>query len=406
METPSFEEVNRNIRKYNPNYFRKHYPEFFAFLKNKYPDVKKLTGALWLYYHGEEQPTCKYCGKRKASFRNWTRGFNEFCGQDCARRGTRDKAEATKRARYGGNGVSPDRIEKIKKTNIERYGVEHATMLPEITEKRKHTLKMRYGDEKYVNTEKIKQTMKERYGVEHALQKPEFLEKSQQTCMKHHGVRYPGQSREIMDRVIKTQIERYGGFGYASNVIKDKIIETNLKKYGRKYGFDYEKVKQTCIERYGDENPMIAKCACGEIKYQVYSHASQEFCRMMDEILCPTYTTQYATKGGEKCIQASKKYYVDYYIQELNVAIEFHGDFWHANPSRFKATDHCFPQNKEITAVDLWEIDRIKKEAIESAGIKLIVMWASEFKQCKDLKQWFITKLNKLDINISLNNND
>lgn len=39
---------------------------------------------------------------------------------------------------------------------------------------------------------------------------------------------------------------------------------------------------------------------------------------------------------GEKLIG---KYHLDYYDETLNVAVEFYGDFWHANPVIYKETD-------------------------------------------------------------------
>ena len=260
---------------------------------------------------------------------------------------------------------------------LERYGVENPMKSKELSSK-------------------ITSTMLERYGVEHALQYDKFLQKSQYTCMSNYGVFVPSKSKEICNKIIKTKIDRYGE--NFSKIEMEKSKNTNLKKYGRLYGFDYEKVKQTNLERYGVENPMISKCSRGEIKFKGYSKSSQEFFEKIDKYLDKKYTTQYATKNGEKKITVDNhNYYVDFYINELKIAIEFNGDTWHGNPSLFKADDKCFPMDSNITAKDLWEMDNIKRKRLESMGIKLVVIWESEYKKCKDVKHWIKDKLN-LDI--------
>jgi hypothetical protein len=49
-----------------------------------------------------------------------------------------------------------------------------------------------------------------------------------------------------------TKKERYGD-DYSKKMM-DKIIKTNNEKYGKNYGFNYEKSKKTCLEKYGVEN--------------------------------------------------------------------------------------------------------------------------------------------------------
>ena len=61
-------------------------------------------------------------------------------------------------------------VEKTKKTNLEKYGVEHASQSKEIREKVKKTCLERYGVEYVIQNEdimnKFKNIMFERYGVE------------------------------------------------------------------------------------------------------------------------------------------------------------------------------------------------------------------------------------------------
>lgn len=396
MNVPNINEVNENLKKFCiPRYVKNKYPEFYDFIINRYTNCSKFTERLWLYFHNEhEKPKCPVCGS-PLKFNNWTEGYLQYCSRRCMSKSTRSKANNTMIEKYGGVGwASNETREKIKKTTNERYG--GVGLASEVLRKKfSKTMIEKYGVEIPLKSkaiaEKQENTMKVRYGVRRALQSPEFLEKSKNTLNIHYGVDYPAESREILSKMIETHHTKYGGVGMESEEIKSKIIETNMKKYGREYGFDYDKIRETNLELYGDENPLIARCMRGEIKYHGYSPISQKFFNELDIFLSQRYTTQYASKGGEKLFKFNgKNYYADYFIEELSTAIEFNGDVWHANPNIYQAGDRCFPMNKNITAQDIWCKDREKINNLETNGIRVLVVWESEYNKGFDIKKWLI----------------
>ena len=262
-EKPTKEFLLKNIKRYSwGTCIKKDYPEFYDFVKNKYPNTEFME-ALWLYYEGLDEsskPTCPVCGKL-LPFIKFIKGYKSFCSRECAWKGTREKAKKTMIERYGGVGyASPKTREKIISTNMERYGCKCDLQNVDVREKAKKTNLERYGAtspmKSEVVKEKTKRTMMERYGVEHALQSEQLLNKSKQTCKSHYGVEFPGMSGAVKEKIRKTNLERYGvEFPGMSEAVKEKIRKTNLERYGREYGFDYDKVKKTCVERYGVENP-------------------------------------------------------------------------------------------------------------------------------------------------------
>ena len=71
--------------------------------------------------------------------------------------------------------------------------------------------------------EKIKQTNLERYGVEHAAQNSEVKERTKQTNINKYGVEYPIQNSEVKEKQKHTNIEKYGFISSSQNSeVKEK----------------------------------------------------------------------------------------------------------------------------------------------------------------------------------------
>ena len=60
--------------------------------------------------------------------------------------------------------------------------------------------------------------------------------------------------------------------------------------------------------------------------------------------------------------------------------IEYDGDFWHANPAKYQATDII---HHNITAKDIWEHDKERLDVLRGMGYTVISVWASEYKADK-----------------------
>jgi len=76
----------------------------------------------------------------------------------------------------------------------------------------------------------------------------------------------------------------------------------------------------------------------------------------------------------------NNKLYI-YDIKHKNCIVEFNGDYWHANPNRYKSTDLI----KGISSEAIWEKDKIKNELAISKGYNLMVVWESEYTSNKNL---------------------
>jgi hypothetical protein len=106
----------------------------------------------------------------------------------------------------------------------------------------------------------IKKTNLNKYGVENPFQCEEIKEKIKVTNLEKYGVENPTYSKEIREQTKKKCLEKYGVEHTCklSHVI-EKLKESNLNKYNSEYPFQsskYQEIfKAKCIEKYGMENP-------------------------------------------------------------------------------------------------------------------------------------------------------
>lgn len=70
-------------------------------------------------------------------------------------------------------------------------------------------------------------------------------------------------------------------------------------------------------------------------------------------------------------------YFYDFVVPDLKLCIEFHGDYWHCNPSKYDA----LYEHKQVgkTAQEIWKQDEIKINTIkQQRGFDVIVVWESD----------------------------
>ena len=226
-----------------------------ALLIKEYTSVTQNDIILFICNCGEEsEKNCLQLIKVSGSFcttctqKTWTQRIKETnmerYGVECSVHAPefQAKSKATSLKHYGVEHVlqSQEIRQQIKDTILEKYGVEHITQSEQFKQKIKSTCLERYGVENPAKSdeirEKMKQTCLERYGVEHISQTQEFKEKSKQTCLERYGVEHISQSQEFKDKVKDTFMVHYG----VDNPNKTKEVR--------------DKIKQTCLERYGVEN--------------------------------------------------------------------------------------------------------------------------------------------------------
>jgi hypothetical protein len=268
---------------------------------------------------------------------------------------------------------------------------------------------------------KAKQTCLKKYG-KHPQQIKEIRLKAKQTCLKKYGTEYATQSLVFKENRNKTCLKKYGTKEYASS----QKFQDNVKTYVKKY-------KQTCISKYGVENPQQSnelklkwkhtrlKNFYKKIKKQItdyellvnenhiytgcktiynwkckkcnniFEHDLRDGKRPICRICYPAPKSvpqneiynyinnlnieQIITQNTKSII---KNFELDIYIPSKKIAIEFNGNYWHSEIAGHK--DRQYHLNKTelckksgIQLIHIFEDEWINKQQIVKNRLKHIL---------------------------------
>lgn len=180
------------------------------------------------------------------------------------------------------------RKRKIISTNLDRYGVTNAYQIDWVAHKAKKSFKdnkekiickmkktclERYGVENYNNPDKATITRINKYGVENFFQDKSIREKAiensktqeavskkKETCLKHFGTEYPLQSELVWNKIRSTLSTKYGEtIVNISQVetIKSRIKQSQYNTFMSKYGVACACLVDSCKNgnHYKDSKP-------------------------------------------------------------------------------------------------------------------------------------------------------
>lgn len=188
-------------------------------------------------------------------------------------------------------------------------------------------------------------------------------------------------------------IEKYGKENGVKiyNAYVEKQRMTKSKEYViEKYGLDYWnslcKKKSTSLEnyiiRYG-ENDGIAKYEDALKRHPKFvSNMATNFFQKLINDNKDLFDGLKIYYGKEKEFgfydkQTKNYYFIDFLIYDLKIAIEFNGDFFHANPKFYEPNFSNFWYTDK-TAKEIWKNDETKINAIKRMGFDIFIVWESD----------------------------
>ncbi len=275
--------------------------------------------------------------------------------------------------------LDPQTINKIKTTNIKRYGKEYGLSNKNIIEKRKQTCLQHYGVDNPTKSNEIldiiKTTNLDRYGIKWVLQDQH---KKEQAIYKKYKINNIQQNKEIHQRTTITRKENFYNSLFTTNRLNEKVIPLFSKEDYINGGYynNYKFKCLTCNTEFTDclEDGDIPRCP---ICYKTTSLFEEEIYNFIKSIC------NYNILQHNRTILYNKE--LDIYIPDLKIAIECDGLYYHSSLHGHK--DRLYHINKTLEC--------------SKQGIKLIHIFEDEWLYKKDIvKSMLSSLLNKTtDIN-------
>jgi hypothetical protein len=281
---------------------------------------------------------------------------------------------------------------KLKKNNLEKWGVENVFQLDNIKEKSKKTNLEKRGVEFVSQSKdiqiKIKENNIKKFGVEHHLKNKEVLNKQKSTNLDRWGVENVSQSREVKDLKAKKYLENWG----ASNNKKSEIFRKNNFKIANHK--NYLSYKENGISLFRCDNN---KEHDFEIDIDLF-HKRIKYKTILCTICNKINGHQ---SGGEiNLFNFIKSIYngeiiqnykignkeIDIFLPSEKIGFEFNGIYWHS----------------EIYKDKNFHLEKTK--FFESQGIRLIHFWEDDWNHRKSIIESQIGNLLKLSSKIGSRN--
>ena len=336
--------------------------ELKEILSKMFPYIDKdNTGQL--LYHLRDDLLEQLCAcKNPLRFIKYDKGYYKTCGDKLC--------------------IDNYRLSSIKKTTIEKYGVEHTSQLESTKQKHRETSFKNNGV--YHNfsghmRDAIYESNMEKYGAKHALQNETLLKKRNDTMLERHGTLNMINS----EKTKSTNIELYG----YKNAMKSSEISSKVSM-SLKHRFNLEQIYKLekwniILEQYVSETQYYhIECKRCETK-QTIAGASMNSKLRADVDPCTicnpyikTYTSNaeddlaiYIESLGIKVLRNVKTLVksseLDIFLPDYNIGFEFNGVYWHSELYR----NETYHKDKTSNFLKI--------------GIKIYHVWEDDWKNKK-----------------------
>jgi hypothetical protein len=340
---------NKNGLKSREDYLLKNYPDIHKIIINYINDgwYNELSFKEKIWYcinNIKVKKVCKFCDKKLKFKNSLSGGYGDYCSVPCA-----NKCEEHK--------------EKVKVTNNIKYGSD-----------------VPFFDE--VIKEKSKKTLLEKYNVDNIFKNKEYIK--EKTLLKH-GVNHIAKLKSTKDKIINTNINRYG---VSTPILKP---ENRHNVYNNRRELFFEKYKDlNIINGYGSD--IIIHCDKCNSEYVInralLSHRyliTENPCTncnpikqgvLISENMLREFITDLGLSFKPNDRSLINPLELDIYIESKKVSIEYNGLYWHSSKYvnsnyHLKKTELC--NDKGIKLIHIFEDEWVYKRDIVKSRIRNIL---------------------------------
>lgn len=311
-------------------------------------------------------PRCKYCNKilEDKDLLKYFKHKNVFCSAECYYAyPTSDSAinnlKIAQKKRWDNTPVEIKKTiyDKVKQTNLAKYGTTCTLNTSVNIKKKKDTWIKKYGVDNPLKCEKIKQQVNktniERYGSVCPLNNEKIREKAKQTLFNNYGVYNVAQSDVIKNKIRQNCLERYNVDWHSKRqdvwikqcLTLDKQIKPNYKKYKR---YTLPSGKEITVQGYED-------VALDVYILNLYNELDIENSIVFMNSLNIQYTID----------NTPHRYIPDFYIKSKNLLIEVKSEFtfYKDLEINYKKVEAAINKGFDIIILVFSHVDRKKLQA-------------------------------------------
>jgi G:T-mismatch repair DNA endonuclease (very short patch repair protein) len=199
-------------------------------------------------------------------------------------------------------------------------------------------------------------------------------------------MKYDSSRIEFFDNSINSFVVKYGEI--EGKLRYDKRIEGIICNHA---GQKFPCTLDNFIERYGEiEGKLRYDKRCEKISYtSSKGYLIDKYGKVKaDELWKRKYKTVRVSKSskivGEILTHLNIEYeteknifgkFVDYYLPDYNMVIEFYGDYWHSNPKIYESD--YYVKQISMTSKEIWIKDSERLGIIKNGVDSIIVIWES-----------------------------
>lgn len=195
------------------------------------------------------------------------------------------------------------------------------------------------------------------------------------------GINQNGKAKQIQ-KAKETSRARFGYENASSSpVVKAKRVKTFLDRIGVENPFQHpgiqSRIRESNIQKYGHPFPGVHS------KKRVKISTPH---RLLSEALV-TVGIQHKNEVvvyNEVIFSKYKAPRADILIGDSFI-IEVFGDYYHANPEKYKGSDLISRFRGRVEAQQIWKQDQERTEKLQGAGYQVMIVWEKDIKQ--DIKQ-------------------
>jgi very-short-patch-repair endonuclease len=309
---------------------------------NFLPENSSISERLYCISNDIRNETkCQHCLNEKVNFKNYSEGYHRYCSVYCSTQSTERNMKIHKNRDYA------TMLDSIKKTNLERYGVEYSTQTDEMKKKSKDTKLNRYGNTHYNNIEKMKKTNLERYGVEYSCMSEVSKSKSLDTIKKKHPILFD----------------------------KDLLMKENITKSIQQISEELDVSYRTVWLAFDrlDIEPNFFRSSYNGIERDIQTFISETLGYENEKI-----------HMNDRNVIGPKE--LDIFIPSKKVGIELNGTYWHSYDSA--------PRKEEK------ERHLTKTKLCKNVGVRLIQFWDDEWLSQRSICEDIIRRALRLTENV------